>query len=209
MLVEAGSKRERGAWLDCFPCLFGEYCYTWETGTITTLYQYKIWTGRSFNILYCGWEMFMLFVHVPRPVSSEGSLLYGRCFSVWTLHLREGSRSLILSSNASSGPLILNKRRFVYMFLWAHTFETLFSTIIDHFYITLFIAHFSGEAVPCLSFFLERKLHSDDSWNYQESAAVFPKVFQTLMTYCFIMLKGALGNFVYVKGQYEGETHHL
>ncbi len=68
--------------------------------------------------------MFMLFVHVPRPVSSEDSVLYERCFSVWTLHLREGSRSLILSSNASSGPLILNKRRFVYMCLWAHTFET-------------------------------------------------------------------------------------
>lgn len=144
--------KEELGWTAFLVCL--ENTVTLEKPVLEPLYniliKYKL---ADHLIFYIVDEMFMLFGHIPRSVRSEGSVLYERCFSVWTLHLREGSRSLILSSSVSSGPLILNKKRFVYMCLWAHTFETLFSTVIYHFYITVCCSFFRGSgSLP--SFFL-------------------------------------------------------
>lgn len=89
-----------------------------EYALLTDRYDIIILTCVSFDwyhFLYCRWAMLMLFGYVPRSVSSEGSALFERCFSVWTLHLKEVSRSLIHCSSASSGPLISNKKRFVYI----------------------------------------------------------------------------------------------
>lgn len=151
--------------------------------------------------------MFMLFGYVPRSVSSEGSVLYERCFSVWTLHLSEGSRSLILSSSVSSGPLILNKKRFVYMCLWAHTFETLFSTVIDLFlYNSGYCSFFRGSgSLP--SFFLGTT--TSFGW-FMKLLRISCSFSQSISnTHDLLFYNAVLCNFVYVKRQYEGETGHL
>ncbi|XP_056318858.1 condensin-2 complex subunit G2-like [Danio aesculapii] len=48
---------------------------------------------------------------INRSASSEDSVVYARCFSVSTLHLKKVSRSSTLFSSAFSGPLISNRKR--------------------------------------------------------------------------------------------------